>query len=1023
MSNIESTVSPSDPVLTPPYVPDVAATEFPPGTVLKDRYVVERTLGRGGMGQVYLAHDRVLTRPTAVKVIRPRDPQLRNRSIAEDNLRSAFLEEARIGANLTHPAIATVYDFGFHDVEPFIVFEYIAGETLRELLQRRGRLPLEEVRLILGPLAQALQFAHSRHVVHRDLKPENIRSTAQGHFKILDLGLAREFRNELDWTFAGTPAYASPEQAAGLPCDGRTDQYALALIVHEMLTGRWVFEHSDWRELLKLHRDQEAPSSLLSLSDLPASVGSALLRALQKDPNRRFSGCEEFAVALGCQLLTVPTPQPELLRLAALTSMRGLWDTARFRLIRTGTGAFLGLARDALWIVYQGEIHHWPLQAFVELRRFGAGVNMRLRRADAFVQQSFEFRHAKECQECCDLLLELKSRLPAEDAPSADWPPVEPVVLMRRPPAVRYQALGGVEYQDATRGRAEAGLQIRAAMMGADAVVDVQEERLPQLGRTVHRRSGLAVRAVDAVGRREIRMRWFAAQAGWLTRWMLLLNGVVFIATLLGSVLLQVTDFGLAGAPSALHENFLQELGWLFVVVVAMQVVPFTLILLARRLQWPQLLKPAVIALTALTAKPLAGLLGWLAAGLLHGTWAGGLLFGLSVLDPINLAMLVVAAILCRRTWQLCAEYARLAPDAEVPVPAVRRGAGWAALAAAVLFALLLGGQQSWAWYYRISHVAFLPSNRRLEAEALEHFKKGAALLAQNPQAAEAELRRALRNWQELTAAAPLQPEYRHNLAATHHNLGAAFARRGRIAEAIESYRQAVLHFDRLSADTPTYDRHRADRQTAQQSLTSLLRNQPFLEETAAAQEARALEDAGRWREAAESHRSSVAQLQQRQAGFNDQTVYRNLLLLKLNRLAWFLANCPDPQVRDPHAAVEAAQKTLEIAPEEGAYWNTLGAAHYRAGNWKECTGALEKSMQLRRGGDPMDWLFLAMASHKLGKDEEAREHLNRSRDWIAQMEQGKIDDPLRRLLWVKIRRDAVRLRQEAEEMIQTKPQ
>src|SRR5262249_20923109 len=153
----------------------------------------------------------------------------------------SFAEEARLGANLTHPAIATVYDFGFHDGEPFTVFEYIPGETLRKLLLRRRRLPLEEVRLLVGPLAQALDFAHSRHVVHRDLTPENLRATAKGLFKVLDLGLAKEFRNQTDWRFAGTPAYASPEQASGLPCDGRTDQYALALIVQELLTGQRAF--------------------------------------------------------------------------------------------------------------------------------------------------------------------------------------------------------------------------------------------------------------------------------------------------------------------------------------------------------------------------------------------------------------------------------------------------------------------------------------------------------------------------------------------------------------------------------------------------------------------------------------------------------------------------------------------------------------------------------------------------------------------------------------------------------------
>src|SRR5205823_5143211 len=111
---------------------------------------------------------------------------------------ASFAEEAKLGANLTHPAIATVFDFGFHEDRPFTVFEYIPGETLRDLLHRRGRLPLEEVRLLIAPLAQALDFAHGRRVVHRDLKPENIRATSQGQFKVLDLGLAKEFCRHAD---------------------------------------------------------------------------------------------------------------------------------------------------------------------------------------------------------------------------------------------------------------------------------------------------------------------------------------------------------------------------------------------------------------------------------------------------------------------------------------------------------------------------------------------------------------------------------------------------------------------------------------------------------------------------------------------------------------------------------------------------------------------------------------------------------------------------------------------------------
>ena len=219
-------------------------------------------------------------------------------------------KEARLGANLTHPAIATVYDYGFHDDMPFTVFEYLHGQTLGELRRSRGRLPLEEVRLIIGPLAQALDFAHGRHVVHRDLKPENIRATEQGLFKILDLGLAKEFRRDVDWSgFAGTPAYAAPEQAAGKACDGRTDQYALALIAFELLAGRRLFECRDPHELLAMHRETQPTGLATDLADAPEAVRLALARALSEDPNARFATCGDFAVALGCQLLSAAPPR------------------------------------------------------------------------------------------------------------------------------------------------------------------------------------------------------------------------------------------------------------------------------------------------------------------------------------------------------------------------------------------------------------------------------------------------------------------------------------------------------------------------------------------------------------------------------------------------------------------------------------------------------------------------------------------------------------------------------------------
>jgi serine/threonine protein kinase len=135
----------------------------------------------------------------------------------------------RAGHDLAGPRALDFSDEGDPDINPFTVFEYIEGDTPLELIERRGRLPLDEVRLIIGPLAQALDFAHARRIVHRDLKLENIRATEQRLFKVLDLGLAREFSRQEDWRFAGTPAYAAPEQAAERPSDGRTDQYALAV--------------------------------------------------------------------------------------------------------------------------------------------------------------------------------------------------------------------------------------------------------------------------------------------------------------------------------------------------------------------------------------------------------------------------------------------------------------------------------------------------------------------------------------------------------------------------------------------------------------------------------------------------------------------------------------------------------------------------------------------------------------------------------------------------------------------------
>ena len=284
-------VASADGHLRAPVEDDAVAFAFTDGGFIQERYQVQSVLGRGGMGCVYLANDHRLDRLVAIKVVA--DPL----GVGKRSLEDALAKEARLGAGLNHPAIASVHDFGFYEGRAFTVFEYVDGDALRDIISARQRMDLDEVRPVIGTIAAALDFAHSRGIVHRDLKPENVRATKQGQFKILDLGLAQEFRRNQDWaTFAGTPAYASPEQAAGLPFDGRTDQYALAVIAYELLIGRRPFEHEDPWELLRMHRHQQPPAPA---EELPGNVAASIMRALEKDPSMRFASCEEFATALG----------------------------------------------------------------------------------------------------------------------------------------------------------------------------------------------------------------------------------------------------------------------------------------------------------------------------------------------------------------------------------------------------------------------------------------------------------------------------------------------------------------------------------------------------------------------------------------------------------------------------------------------------------------------------------------------------------------------------------------------------
>ncbi len=260
---------------------------------LRDRYVIERELGRGGMALVYLARDLRHGRPVALKVILP---------MAAGDGAERFDREIRVTAGLQHPNILPVFDSGRTAGRPWYTMPYVAGETLRRRLEREGPLPMAEAVRLAREIADALAYAHALGVVHRDIKPENILLSA-GHALVADFGVAhvsgpRDGAITGEGTTVGSPAYMSPEQAAGEPTDGRTDVYALGCVLFEMLAGRPPFTDSSAMALMARRLVESAPDVRTLRADVPPWLEGTLRRALARESAGRFPTAAAFAEAL-----------------------------------------------------------------------------------------------------------------------------------------------------------------------------------------------------------------------------------------------------------------------------------------------------------------------------------------------------------------------------------------------------------------------------------------------------------------------------------------------------------------------------------------------------------------------------------------------------------------------------------------------------------------------------------------------------------------------------------------------------
>jgi predicted Ser/Thr protein kinase len=367
--------------------------------VLAPAYVVEREVGRGGMGIVYRARDARLKRAVAVKVL---PPELAFR----EEIRSRFLREAEMAAQLSQPNIVPIYTVDERDGLVYFVMAFVDGDTLGARLATRGRLPVADVRRITREVADALAYAHAKGVIHRDIKPDNILLTAgSDRAMVTDFGIARaadDTRLTATGVALGTPAYMSPEQCAGdQVIDGRSDLYALGILAYNMLAGEPPFLGGNSASILVKHITQQPTPITERRPDVPPDLAAIVTRLLQKNPADRYPDAASLIRALDGQSVPgsapapapapVPAPAPAYVPVAASTPVPPAKYDPEARLLsraqkyRSGIASMTGTigmltvlnymtSPHAWWVVWPAFGIGWGMIAMT-MRIWSAGVN------------------------------------------------------------------------------------------------------------------------------------------------------------------------------------------------------------------------------------------------------------------------------------------------------------------------------------------------------------------------------------------------------------------------------------------------------------------------------------------------------------------------------------------------------------------------------------------------------------------------------------------------------------------------
>lgn len=277
------------------------------GSTLGKRYQLLEQIGRGGMARVFRARDLLLDRYVAVKVLREdysHDPTFQER----------FRQEARAAANLSHPNIVTVHDFGIDGGRLYIVMEYIPGTDLKTLLRQRGRFSIAEAVNLVVQACAGIGYAHRAGLVHCDVKPHNMLVTPDGRLKVTDFGIARALatlhpgEEEVVW---GSPLYFSPEQAAGQVPTPASDVYSLGVVLYELLAGTPPFQAESAQELARLHMYAEPTPIREYVPEIPEALELILNKVLSKEPSARYRTADQFGRVLVRFAMNEAIPTPE----------------------------------------------------------------------------------------------------------------------------------------------------------------------------------------------------------------------------------------------------------------------------------------------------------------------------------------------------------------------------------------------------------------------------------------------------------------------------------------------------------------------------------------------------------------------------------------------------------------------------------------------------------------------------------------------------------------------------------------